>query len=51
MNGLIINSAVAETPARPAYEPPAIRSLGTLAELTQGIVPITTDGLGPGSAL
>lgn len=32
------------------YEPPELRVLGTLAQLTQGIVG-ASDGLGPGSAL
>jgi hypothetical protein len=34
-----------------AYEPPHLQVIGTVAEITQGIVPITTDGLAPGSAL
>lgn len=33
------------------YERPQVKVLGTLAELTQGIVPTSTDGFGPGSAL
>lgn len=32
------------------YERPALKVLGTLADLTQGIIPITVDGVGPGSA-
>ena len=38
-------------PAKRPYEAPVVLPLGTLAELTGGIVPITTDGLGPGSTL
>jgi hypothetical protein len=33
------------------YEPPRIRVLGTLAEITRGTHPTTTDGFGPGSTL
>jgi|SoiMethySBSTD1v2_1073268.scaffolds.fasta_scaffold3716733_2 hypothetical protein len=33
-----------------AYEPPRLRALGTLAELTRGVTGVS-DGLGPGSAL
>jgi len=36
---------------REGYEPPRLRVIGTLAELTRGTNPTTTDGLGPGSAL
>ena len=36
---------------RPAYEPPALRRLGTLAELTRGAPSADTDGFGPGSAI
>jgi hypothetical protein len=45
--------ANAETkPAQPApYEPPRLTDLGTLAELTRGVNPTTTDGLTPGSTL
>jgi hypothetical protein len=32
------------------YEPPRLRTLGTLAELTRGVTG-ASDGLGPGSAL
>lgn len=35
----------------PAYEPPSIERLGTLAELTGGVNPTTSDGVGPGSLL
>ena len=35
---------------RTAYEPPRLRALGTLAELTRGVSGVS-DGLGPGSAL
>jgi hypothetical protein len=34
-----------------SYEKPQIWRLGTLADLTQGVVPITTDGVGPGSTV
>lgn len=34
-----------------SYEPPVLTVLGTLAELTKGTIPITSDGLGPGSVL
>jgi hypothetical protein len=34
-----------------AYEPPHLQDLGTIADLTRGIVPISTDGVAPGSAL
>lgn len=34
-----------------AYEPPRLIALGTLAELTAGVNPTTSDGLGPGSIL
>ena len=37
-------------PVRTAYEPPRLRALGTLAELTRGVAG-ASDGLGPGSAL
>jgi hypothetical protein len=37
-------------PDRAAYEPPRLRALGTLAELTRGVAG-PSDGLGPGSAL
>ena len=37
-------------PDRAAYEPPELRALGTLAELTAGVVG-KSDGLGPGSAV
>ena len=37
-------------PDRAAYEPPPLRALGTLAELTSGVVG-KSDGLGPGSAV
>jgi hypothetical protein len=33
------------------YERPQLTVLGTLADLTRGIVPTHTDGFGPGSAL
>jgi hypothetical protein len=33
------------------YEPPVVRDLGTIAEMTRGTVPSTSDALGPGSAL
>lgn len=36
---------------RPGYEPPRVTVLGSLAELTKGIVPTTTDGVLPGSIL
>jgi hypothetical protein len=35
---------------RAVYEPPELRALGTLAELTSGVVG-KSDGLGPGSAV
>ena len=42
--------AAARRPASDdAYEPPSIEDLGTLAELTHGIVPSTSDIIGPGS--
>jgi hypothetical protein len=31
------------------YEPPSLTVLGTLDELTKGVVPLTTDGFFPGS--
>jgi hypothetical protein len=34
---------------RPEYEPPRLTTLGTLAELTRGVNPVTSDGIGPGS--
>jgi len=37
-------------PGRAVYEPPQLRALGTLAELTAGVVG-KSDGLGPGSAV
>ena len=37
-------------PDRTVYEPPQLRPLGTLAELTRGVAG-ASDGLGPGSAL
>ena len=40
-----------EQDARRPYEPPELTVLGTLAELTAGVVPVTSDGLGPGSIL
>ena len=40
-----------EKDARRPYEPPELTVLGTLAELTAGVVPVTSDGLGPGSIL
>ena len=33
------------------YEPPKLQDLGTIADLTRGVVPISTDGIAPGSAL
>ena len=36
--------------SEPAYEPPRLRALGTLAELTRGVSG-PSDGLGPGSVL
>ena len=33
------------------YEPPEVIVLGTSADLTQGIVPTSTDGVLPGSLL
>jgi hypothetical protein len=33
------------------YEPPRLIVIGTVAELTRGSNPTTSDGLGPGSAL
>lgn len=33
------------------YEPPELTVLGSLTELTQGIVPTSTDGVLPGSIL
>jgi hypothetical protein len=33
------------------YEPPAVRDLGTVAELTRGSTSSSGDGFGPGSAL
>jgi hypothetical protein len=38
-------------PRRERYEAPALSDLGTIAELTRGVSPTTSDGLGPGSAL
>jgi hypothetical protein len=40
-----------EQDARRPYEPPEITVLGTLAELTAGVVPTTSDGVLPGSIL
>jgi len=37
-------------PDRALYEPPQLRAIGTLAELTSGVHG-KSDGLGPGSAL
>ncbi len=37
--------------ARPDYEPPKLTVIGTVADLTQGTTPITTDGIFPGSIL
>ena len=34
-----------------AYEPPRLRVVGTLAKLTRGASPTTTDGILPGSVL
>ena len=34
-----------------AYEPPHLEDLGTIADLTRGVVPVTTDGVAAGSAL
>jgi hypothetical protein len=47
------NIDVTDSPAAslPAYVPPSIRSLGTIGELTQGIIQTSTDGFAPGSAL
>jgi hypothetical protein len=41
-----------ENPAEesPGYEPPSLRVLGTLTELTRGVTG-ASDGLGPGSAI
>lgn len=33
------------------YEPPRLHDLGTIADLTRGSNPMSTDGLAPGSAL
>jgi hypothetical protein len=33
------------------YEPPALRDLGTLGELTRGVTQSGTDGVLPGSAI
>jgi hypothetical protein len=33
------------------YEPPRLTVLGSLDELTRGVVPVTTDGVLPGSIL
>ena len=35
----------------PAYEPPRVTKLGTLVQLTGGIVPLNTDGVLPGSII
>ena len=37
-------------PDSAVYEPPRLRALGTLGELTRGVTGVS-DGLGPGSAL
>ena len=37
--------------AESGYERPVMRVLGTLVELTKGIVPTSTDGVLPGSIL
>jgi hypothetical protein len=36
---------------RPAYEAPRLDDLGTVAELTAGSNPTSTDGVNPGSVL
>ena len=51
MKNTNVEVTVSPAASSEAYVPPRIRSLGTIAELTQGIVPITTDGFAPGSAL
>jgi hypothetical protein len=35
-----------QPPTAPAYEPPTVKHLGTLAELTQGGTGVPTDGFG-----
>lgn len=40
----------AERKARDQYQPPTLTTLGTIQELTQGIVPSGTDLFAPGSA-
>jgi hypothetical protein len=37
-------------PDKAAYEPPELRALGTMAELTSGVKGMS-DGLGPGSVV
>jgi hypothetical protein len=37
--------------SRGAYEPPRLIVHGTIADVTRGILMISTDGLAPGSAL
>ncbi|MGH9277493.1 MAG: lasso RiPP family leader peptide-containing protein [Acidimicrobiales bacterium] len=36
---------------RAGYQPPRLTVLGTVTELTRGVVPTTTDGVLPGSIL
>jgi hypothetical protein len=48
--GSAVGSNLEPLPDRAAYEPPELRALGTLAELTSGVVG-KSDGLGPGSAV
>lgn len=38
-------------PKHEDYEPPKLTVVGTLAELSKGVVPTSTDGIGPGSIL
>ena len=40
-----------QTGSRRGYEQPRLKVLGTIADITQGVVPTTTDGLGPGSII
>jgi hypothetical protein len=48
--GSAVASNLEPLPDTAVYEPPELRALGTLAELTSGIAG-KSDGLGPGSAV
>jgi hypothetical protein len=45
------SSAVEASASSRAYDAPRLINLGTIADMTRGIVPLSTDGIAPGSAL